>query len=108
MTLAISEILVLRISASFSATLFKNDPDYLILASRISINNHHKNTDDNFQNVMIKLNEIGIISDDFVKLIDRNNEAINKLIKYDRDYLITYFGFKSLEKSYLLKIEDKH
>jgi ribonucleoside-diphosphate reductase alpha chain len=93
-------------SSNFAATLFKQDPDYLILASRIAINNHHKNTENNFQNVMIKLNEKGIISDYFVGLVDRNNELINKIINYDMDYLITYFGFKSLEKSYLLKIDD--
>ena len=53
-------------AASFSATLFKNDPDYLILASRIAINNHHKNTDDSFENIMQKLNIAGIISDSFI------------------------------------------
>jgi len=94
-------------SASFSATLFKHDPDYLILASRIAINNHHKNTCGDFQSVMKKLNTRGIVSDRFISTIDNNVERLNEIIDYDRDYLITYFGFKSLEKSYLLNVERK-
>jgi len=94
-------------SSSFSATLFKHDPDYLILASRIAINNHHKNTCDDFKEIMKKLNENKIISDEFIDIIERNNDRINKIINYDRDYSITYFGFKSLDKSYLLKIDNK-
>ena len=53
-------------AASFSATLFKNDPDYLILAGRIAINNHHKNTNECFSDVMTCLNKSGIISDSFM------------------------------------------
>ena len=48
-------------TSSFSATLFKKHPDYLILASRVAINNHHKNTKESFQEVMKKLNKSGII-----------------------------------------------
>ena len=90
-------------AASFSATLFKNDPDYLILASRISINNHHKNTESSFKNAMLILNECGIISDSFMDTVKEKEEFINEIINYDRDYNISYFGFKTLESAYLLK-----
>ena len=93
-------------AASFSATLFKNDPDYLILASRISINNHHKNTDSSFRDVMYKLNECGIISDSFMNIVDEKREFIDKIIDYNRDYNISYFGFKTLQNAYLLKSNE--
>ncbi len=94
-------------SANLSATYFKNDPDYLILAGRIAINNHHKNTEKNFTNVMKKLNEKDIISDKLLKIAEENKEIIETIIDYDRDYLISYFGFQSLKKSYLLKYEGE-
>ena len=65
-------------AASFSATLFKNDPDYLILASRISINNHHKNTESCFKSVMLRLNECGIISDSFMTCLLYTSDAADE------------------------------
>jgi ribonucleoside-diphosphate reductase alpha chain len=93
-------------SANFSATLFKNDPDYLILASRIAVNNHHKNTNEDFFEVMKTLNEKGIISDKFIEGIKPDKTSINNLINYGRDYSISYFGFKTLQNAYLLKAEN--
>jgi ribonucleoside-diphosphate reductase alpha chain len=93
-------------SAGHCATFFKEDPDYLILASRIAINNHHKNTNSNFLDVMKILNKKGIVSDFIIEVASENEEFINSIIDYEKDYLITYFGFKSLEKSYLLKIDN--
>ena len=90
-------------SSSLSATFFKEDPDYLILAGRIAINNHHKNTNSDFLEVMTELNKSGIISDPFLESCNKNSETINSIIDYNKDYLLTFFGFKSLEKSYLLK-----
>lgn len=94
-------------SASFSATLFKKNPDYLILASRISVNNHHKNTGGNFVESMKILNQNGIVSDDFISTLDKIKDFVNETIDYDRDYQLSYFGFKSLEKSYLLRNTEK-
>jgi ribonucleoside-diphosphate reductase alpha chain len=93
-------------SASFSATLFKNDPDYLILAGRIAMNNHHKNTCDCFSDVMARLNECGIISDSFMNTVEKNKDNLNDMIDYSRDYSISYFGFKTLQNAYLLKNEN--
>lgn len=94
-------------AASLSATLFKKDPDYLILSSRIAINNHHKNTEGDFVSVMQKLNANYIVSDDLLNCAIKYKDEIDKMIDWDRDYLLTYFGFKSLQKSYLLKVKDQ-
>lgn len=94
-------------AASFSATLFKNDPDYLILASRIAINNHHKNTHSSFELVMQKLNTTGIISDAFMTNVVKNSLEIEQMFDYTRDYSISYFGFKTLQNAYLLKINGE-
>ena len=94
-------------TASFSATSFKKDPDYLVLAGRVAINNHHKNTKVDFYEKMKILHDIGIINDSFIKFVEVNKDFINECINYDRDYKLTFFGFKSLEKSYLLKCDGK-
>tara|TARA_B110000483_G_C18206532_1_gene548027 strand:- start:7654 stop:9942 length:2289 start_codon:yes stop_codon:yes gene_type:complete len=94
-------------AASFSATLFKNDPDYLILASRIAINNHHKNTHSSFELVMQKLNTAGIISDAFMTNVVENSLEIEQMFDYSRDYSISYFGVKTLQNAYLLKINGE-
>ena len=89
-------------SASFSATLFKEDPDYLLLASRIAVNNHHKNTKGSFYETMTHLNEYGVVSDEFIQRVQKHKDLIDKIIDYDRDYSLSYFGFKTLFGGYLL------
>lgn len=95
-------------SASFSATLFKKEPDYLILASRIAINNHHKNNKITFTELCNKLYKTGILSEEFINYVNEgdNGQFFEEIIFEQRDYNISYFGFKSLEKSYLLKTKD--
>ena len=89
-------------SASFSATLFKEDPDYLLLASRIAVNNHHKNTNGSFYETMTSLNEYGVVSDEFIQRVQKHKDLIEQIINYDRDYSLSYFGFKTLFGGYLL------
>jgi ribonucleoside-diphosphate reductase alpha subunit len=89
-------------SASFSATLFKEDPDYLLLASRIAVNNHHKNTKGSFYEIMTSLNNFGVVSDEFIQRVQKHKDLIEKIINYDRDYSLSYFGFKTLFGGYLL------
>ena len=93
-------------AASFSATLFKSDPDYLILASRISINNHHKNTDSSFSSVINKLNECGVVSDYFTNTVREKEDLVSRILNHNRDYNISYFGFKTLQNAYLLKSNE--
>lgn len=85
------------------------------LASRIIISNIHKNTTECFSEVMEKLyNNIDsngspapILADDIISIIRENKDHLNEAIDYSRDYLFDYFGFKTLEKSYLMKINGK-
>jgi ribonucleotide reductase alpha subunit len=90
-------------------------PDYGVLASRISISNHHKNTSVSFCEVMHKLynhtdkNGIKspIISEELYGIVNKYGaEELDVLCDFTRDYLIDYFGFKTLEKAYLLKIDN--
>lgn len=92
--------LVSEISASYTGTHY----DYSKLASNVAINSFHKETDDSFENVMRHLNEQGIISDDMISIIDKyGSEKIQKALHMERDELFDYFGWKSLQETYLLK-----
>lgn len=94
-------------SANFAATMFKSDPDYLILASRISVNNHHKNTSDSFVECVKKLYEANLVTYEFYNIVLINSEELEKMVTSGRDYNITFFGFKTLQSSYLLKCNSK-
>ena len=94
-------------SANFAATMFKSDPDYLILASRISVNNHHKNTSDSFVECVKKLYEANLVTYEFYNIVLTNSEELEKMVTSGRDYNITFFGFKTLQSSYLLKCNSK-
>lgn len=87
-------------------------PDYGTLAARICISNHQKNTNESFVTVMQtlanqtmpKTNEpLSYISQEILDIIAKHGPEIDARIVHDRDYLFDYFGFKTLEKSYLLK-----
>jgi ribonucleoside-diphosphate reductase alpha subunit len=94
-------------SANFAATMFKNDPDYLTLASRISINNHHKNTSGSFVECVKNLYDANILTSEFYKVVIENSEELEKIVDSNRDYNLTFFGFKTLQNSYLLKSGGK-
>lgn len=97
------------------AALSTLHPDYSVLASRIFVSNHHKNTNPFFSEVMRELweykdinnNHSPLISVDLWNIVDNNKELLNKIIVDERDYLFDFFGLKTLEKSYLFKINDK-
>jgi len=86
--------------------------DYSILASHLVISNYHKNTDESFSNVMKKLynfndihnNHVPMISEKMYNIIENNSEFLDSLIDHKRDNLLDYFGFKTLERAYLFKI----
>jgi ribonucleoside-diphosphate reductase alpha chain len=94
-----------ELTAEQCALMTTYHPDYGILASRIICSNHHKNTIDNFFETMeeIRLNNSSLINDELYVFMKNNKEEIENQIDYSRDYLIDYFGFKTLEKAYLLK-----
>ena len=91
------------------------NPEYQKLASRIIISNAHKNTIECFSEVMEKLynntdklgNPSPVLADDIIEIIRKHKNTINFAIDYKRDYLFDYFGYKTLERSYLQKILNK-
>ena len=101
-----------ELTAEQCASLSTQHPDYGILAGRIVVSNHQKNTSKSFLEVMSLLynntNVSGIltplISYKIWEIIQQHADKIEEMINYNRDYLIDYFGFKTLEMSYLLKI----
>ncbi len=105
-----------NLAAETAASLTIRHPDYAILASRISVSNLHKNTVKSFSATMrllynytdqITKDRMPLIADDIMQIIEANADLIDSTILYDRDYSFDYFGFKTLEKSYLLKINGK-
>jgi len=93
-----------ELTAEQCAALSATHPDYYTLAGRIIISNNHKNTEGSFTNVMNQFYDANMISPDTWESIRKNSEELEKIIDYQRDYLIDYFGFKTLERSYLFRI----
>ncbi len=105
-----------HLAAETAATMSVQHPDFSILAARIEISNLHKNTNKSFDQTMQLLHEYvdpktgesaGLIADDVMEIIKENRDRLNSAIIYDRDYNFDYFGFKTLERSYLLRAEGQ-
>ena len=96
------------LTANICGTLGTVNPLYINLAAKISISNLHKETDDDYQIILNKLynSEIKYISDTTYKFACDNITIIQKNLNYLNDYNITYFGLKTLERSYLIKINN--
>jgi len=99
-----------ELTAQLSANLYTSHLDWGTLAARIAISNHHKKTVGNFASVMLTLgastrNNTSIIHSKILELCNDAEKAaqIEAAIDYNRDYEFDYFGFKTLERSYLLK-----
>lgn len=88
-------------TAEHCATMISTHMDYGTLASHIILTNHQKNTNPSFGETMEELFHDGMISMDFFEL--SQNTSLGDIIEHDRDFLIDYFGFKTLERAYLLK-----
>ena len=102
-----------NLAAEVAATLTTAHPDYARLAARISVSNLHKNTKKSFFAVMTDLYEYvnprtgkkaPLLSDEVFKVIKENADELDSTIIYNRDFGYDYFGFKTLERSYLLKL----
>ena len=94
-----------ELAGQVCSSLATEHPDYGHLASRLIISNHHKNTSPSFSETITKLYNAGFINDNLKKMVDEHANKLNDIIDYQRDYLIDYFGFKTLEKSYLMRIK---
>ena len=105
-----------ELAAETAATLTTKHPDYAVLAARISISNLHKTTSKSFSNTIKRLytyinpktqENASLISKDVYGIINKNAALLDSSIIYDRDFSYDYFGFKTLQKSYLLKLDGK-
>ena len=105
-----------NLAAETAATMAAMHPDYALLAARIAVSNLHKNTDKSFSSTMEALfnyidpktgQKAGLISDETMKTIKENQDTLDSAIIYDRDYAFDFFGFKTLERSYLLRMQGK-
>lgn len=105
-----------NLAAEIAATMTTAHPDYAKLAARISVSNLHKNTKKSFSETMKDLYEYinprtgkkaPLLSDEVYKVIAENAETLDSTIIYNRDFGYDYFGFKTLERSYLLKLNGK-
>ena len=101
------------LAAEIAATNTTTHPDYALLASRIAIGNLHKNTKKSFSQTITDLYQYvdpktgkgaGLIAEDVYNVVMENAPLLDSTIIYDRDFQFDYFGFKTLEKSYLLKM----
>lgn len=105
-----------NLAAETAATMATIHPDYALLAARIAVSNLHKETDKSFSKVINALyhyidpktgDRAGLISDEIQQLVQQNKERLDAAIIYDRDFEFDYFGFKTLERSYLLRMNGK-
>ena len=105
-----------NLAAETAATMTIKHPDYALLASRIAISNLHKTTLKSFSETMAALynyidpktqQKAPLIADDVYEIISKNAEILDSTIIYDRDFGYDYFGFKTLERSYLLKTNNQ-
>jgi ribonucleoside-diphosphate reductase alpha chain len=105
-----------NLAAETAASMTIAHPDYAQLAARVAISNLHKNTKKSFSETMKDMyhyvnprngQEAPLISDDVFKVIQENAAFLDSHIIYTRDFNYDYFGFKTLERSYLLKINGK-
>ncbi|XP_051174840.1 ribonucleoside-diphosphate reductase large subunit [Leptopilina boulardi] len=105
-----------NLAAETAATMTTKHPDYAILAARIAVSNLHKETKKAFSEVITDLYErvdkntkesMPMINKECYDIIQKHAERLNSAIIYDRDFSYNYFGFKTLERSYLLKINGK-
>ncbi len=105
-----------NLAAEVAASLTTTHPEFALLASRIAVSNLHKNTQKSFSKTMEALykyvdpktgKKAPLLADDVYEIIKKNAAVLDSTIIYDRDFGYDYFGFKTLERSYLLKLNGK-
>merc|ERR1719422_1192735 len=105
-----------NLAAEIAATMTTKHPDYAILAARISVSNLHKQTQKKFSDVISTLRHmknsitgkaVPMVDEKYYDIVMRNKDKLDAAVLYDRDFQYQYFGFKTLERSYLLKKDGK-
>jgi ribonucleoside-diphosphate reductase alpha chain len=112
----VSTIELDNLAAETAATMTTRHPDFAKLAARISISNLHKVTETSFSNTMKRMYEFinpktggnaALLSKEVYGIIRKNAKRLDDAVDYDRDYNYDYFGYKTLERSYLMKLDGK-
>jgi ribonucleoside-diphosphate reductase alpha subunit len=105
-----------NLAAETAATMATVHPDYALLAARIAVSNLHKETDKSFHKVIQALyhyvdpktgERAGLIGEDTYKIVMKHKDELDSAIIYDRDFEFDYFGFKTLERSYLMRMNGQ-
>ncbi len=105
-----------NLAAETAASMTTQHPDYAILAARIAVSNLHKNTQKSFSDTIEAMynyidpktqEAASLIAEDVYEVIMENKDQLDSAIIYDRDYQYDYFGFKTLERAYLLKMDGQ-
>lgn len=105
-----------NLASEVCASFVTKHPDYAVLAARIAVSNLHKNTKKSFSETMRDMYnyvdpktglKAPLISDDVYEIIEENKELLDSSIIYDRDFGYDFFGFKTLERAYLLKMNGQ-
>lgn len=98
-----------KLAADTAASLITNHPDYSKLASNIAVSALHKDTSGDFEKIFNTLQENKLLNQEYIdRVISYGLDNIKNEIDYDKDYMLDYFGFKTLEKSYLLKLKQNN
>lgn len=102
-----------ELSSQIAIAMYSKDPDFKVLAGRIVISNHHKNTESSFRakiETMYRYQSHGekkpLIADYLYDIIQEHGDKIEEAIDYQRDYRYDFFGFKTLEKTYLYRVDN--
>jgi len=112
----VSTIELDNLAAETAATMATVHPDYALLAARIAVSNLHKETDKSFHKVINDLfhyidpktgEQAGLISAEIHKIVQKHKERLDSAIIFDRDFEFDYFGFKTLERSYLMRMNGR-
>ncbi len=105
-----------KLAAETAASMTTNHPDYATLAARIAVSNLHRETSKSFSNTMKRLytyidpktgENAALVSKETYGVVKNNAALLDSAIIYDRDFSYDYFGFKTLERSYLMKCDGK-
>ena len=105
-----------NLASETAATMATVHPDYAILAARIAVSNLHKNTNKSFYSTIKDLyhyidpktgEKAGLIGDETMEIVEKNRDELDSALIFDRDYEFDYFGFKTLERSYLLRMNGE-
>jgi ribonucleoside-diphosphate reductase alpha chain len=107
---------LIQLSVETAASMTTKHPDYSLLAGRLAVSELHKNTDESFANTVEKMffyknpkngEDAPMVSRELYENVIKNSLQLDSAIDYNRDYKYDYFGFKTLERTYLLKMDSR-